>query len=188
MRDKVICFFNSAKTWGGGEKWHYDIATRLHAKGYKVIVITNKKSELFLRLSESEIKTYSVKISNYSFLNPFKAKKVAAILKNEHVSTIIINLPSDLKVAGPVSRKAGVTKVIYRRGSAIPIKNKLSNRILFKNYIDEIIANSEATKNTILSNNPTLFDKNKINVIYNGIILDEKEIDNVNPIYTRKNN
>ncbi|PLX22764.1 MAG: glycosyltransferase family 1 protein [Marinilabiliales bacterium] len=184
MPNKVICFFNSAETWGGGEKWHYDIATRLHLKGYKIIVITNKKSELYLKLAETDIKTYPIKISNFSFLNPFKVKSVSQILKKEKVSTIIINLPSDLKVAGPASRKAEVSKIIYRRGSAIPIKNKLSNRILFKKYIDEIIANSEATKNTILSKNPNLFDKNKIKIIYNGIILDKK--DTTEPIYNRQ--
>jgi len=182
MTNKVICFFNSAKSWGGGEKWHYDIAIRLHEKGYKVIVITNNKSELYLRLKEADIKTYSIKISNYSFLNPFKIRKVSSILKKENVSTIIINLPSDLKVAGPASKKARVKKTIYRRGSAIPIKNKISNRIIFKNYIDEIIANSEATKKTILSNNSKLFDINKIKVIYNGLILEEKS-EQIKPIH-----
>lgn len=173
MRNKVICFFNSAKTWGGGEKWHFDIATRLHNKGYRVIVITNKQSELYFKLAKTTIKTYPISISNYSFLNPFKSKQITDILRIENVSTIIINLPADLKVAAPAAKKAGVIKIIYRRGSAIPIKNKFLNRILFRNYIDEIIANSEATKNTILTNNPNLFDKTKINVIYNGLVLNE---------------
>lgn len=187
MKDKVICFFNSAKTWGGGEKWHYDIATRLHSKGYKIIVVTNKNSELFKRLSETDIKTYSIKISNYSFLNPIKRNQVGKILKHEKVSTIIINLPADLKVAGREAKKAGVTKTIYRRGSAIPIKNKISNRIIFKNYIDEIIANSVATKKTILSHNPNLFDINKIKVIYNGIIPEDiQKTKSNNLIYTKK--
>ncbi len=188
MKNKVVCFFNSSKTWGGGEKWHYDIATRLHKKGYKIIVVTNKKSELFKKLSGSDLKTYSIKISNLSFLNPLKILAVKSILKKEKVTTIIINLPSDLKVAAPASKKAGVIKTIYRRGSAIPIKNKISNRFIFKNYIDEIIANSEATKNTILEKNPNLFDYAKIKVIYNGIILDEHHDKHLKPVYLKQNN
>ncbi len=188
MKNKVVCFFNSSKTWGGGEKWHYDIATRLHNKDYKVIVITNKKSELFKKINESGLKTYPIKISKLSFLNPFKILTVKGILKKEKVTTIIINLPSDLKVAAPASKKAGVLKTIYRRGSAIPIKNKISNRFIFKNYIDEIIANSEATRNTILEKNPNLFDRAKIKVIYNGIILDEHNDKNLNPLYLKQNN
>lgn len=187
MPNKTICFFNSSKSWGGGEKWHFDIATRLHEMGYKVIIITNKKSELYDKLSDYNIKTYSLKISNLSFLNPFKVNKIKQILSKEKISTIIINLPADLKVAAPAAKKAKVTKIIYRRGSAIPIKNKLLNRILFRKYVDEVIANSFATKNTILANNPELFDKNKIKVIYNGINIDKKtEKINYN-IYPRKN-
>ena len=189
MNNKVICFFNSAKTWGGGEKWHFDIATRLHNKGYNVIVITNKQSELNFKLRNTKIKTYPVKISNYSFLNPLKGRQIAEILKKEKVSTIIINLPADLKVAAPAAKKTGVLKTIYRRGSAIPIKNKYLNRILFKKYIDEIIANSEATKNTILTKNPDLFEKNKIKVIYNGITLPYKsDIKESNRVYIKQKN
>jgi len=188
MDNKVICFFNSAKSWGGGEKWHFDIATRLHNKGYKIIVITNKQSELFKRLLNTGIKTFPIKISNYSFLNPIKKRQVLNILRQEKVSTIIINLPSDLKVAARAAKVAGVKKTIYRRGSAIPIKNKLLNRIIFKKYIDEIIANSEATKRTILSNNPNLFNIDKIRVIYNGIILDDIENNHCTNIYQKKDN
>ena len=188
MPNKTICFFNSSKSWGGGEKWHFDIATKLHEKAYKVIAITNKESELYFKLSDRNIKTYPIEISNLSFLNPFKVKKIAQILHKEKITTIIINLPADLKVAAPAAKKAKVAKIIYRRGSAIPIKNKLLNRILFRKYVDEVIANSFATKNTILANNPELFDKNKIKIIYNGINIDKKaEKINCN-IYLRKNN
>lgn len=189
MSNKTICFFNSAKTWGGGEKWHFDVATRLHMKGYRVMVITNKQSELYMKLSNTTIKTYAINISNCSFLNPFKRKQIANILSAEDVSTIIINLPADLKVAAHASKKAGVKKTIYRRGSAIPIKNNFLNRKLFKNYIDEIIANSEATKKTILTNNTGLFEPSKIKVIYNGLILKENiNITENQRIYLKQNN
>lgn len=169
MSEKVICFFNSSKSWGGGEKWHFDIATRLILKDYKVVVITNKESELYHKLQDYNIKIYPVKISNFSFLNPVKINKIRNILKYEGVTTLIINLPSDLKVGAYAAKKANVRKVIYRRGSAIPLKNKMFNRIIFKNFIDEIIANSLETKNTILQNNEQMFDVNKINLIYNGL-------------------
>ncbi|MCG8410170.1 MAG: glycosyltransferase family 4 protein [Bacteroidales bacterium] len=174
MREKIICFCNSSKTWGGGEKWHYDIALRLKDRGYKIIAITNKDSELYTRLKEQNIQCFPVKISNFSFLNVFKRIKIKAILKQAQASTLIINLPADLKLIAPVAKKAGVLKTIYRRGSAIPIKNKFFNRIIFKNYIDEIIANSQKTKDTILEHNLNLFDKSKIKVIYNGI--EEKDV------------
>jgi len=187
MPNKSICFINSSKSWGGGEKWHYDIATNLNKNDLNIFVITNKKSELYFKLKKENIKVFPIKISNTSFLSPFKIFNVTRILKKENTTTIIINLPADLKVAAPAAKMAGVKKIIYRRGSAIPVKNKLSNRILFKFFIDEIIANSMATKNTILAKNPSLFNPEKIKIIYNGV---ENSSDNKSyaPIYQRKDN
>lgn len=184
-QNKSICFFNSSKGWGGGEKWHFDIAVKLHNKGYKVIVITNKKSALYNKLLQSEIKTYAIKISKLSFLNPFKINKVSNLLNKEKTSTLIINLPSDLKLAAIAAKKIKIKKIIYRRGSAIPIKNKLLNRIIFKYFVDEIIANSKETKNTILLKNPLLFDKNKIKVIYNGLDTSTKPETSINLTYKK---
>lgn len=166
-----ICFCNSTKAWGGGEKWHLDMATRLHQKGHKIIVISGKNTPLSQNLKKTAIKLYQVNLENSSFLNPFKIAKIFKILRYENVLTIIMNLPRDMKVAGIAAKLAGLENIIYRRGSAIPIKNRLFNRFLFKNIVTEIIANSEETKRTVLQNNQTLFPAEKIHVIYNGIDL-----------------
>jgi glycosyltransferase involved in cell wall biosynthesis len=78
-------------------------------------------------------------------------------------------LPIDLKIGGFAAKIAGIRNIIYRRGSAIPIKNSFSNRFIFRFIINNIIANSVATKATILQNNKNLFCPDKIKVLYNGI-------------------
>ncbi len=181
-----ICFFNSTRSWGGGEKWHYDISTRLSNKGFKTIVITNKKSVLFNRLKDTLLPLYSIRVHNLSFLNIFKIIKISKILKKENINTIILNLSADLKVAGFAAKIAGVDNIIYRRGSAIPIRNTLLNRFIFNNVVTEIIANSYETKRTILKNNPDLFDETKIKIIYNGINFDDYYQKIPEPIYKRK--
>ncbi len=168
-----ICFLNSLSTWGGGEKWHLDMSTRLKADGYHVFVVTSRKSELYRRIKPSHIRTYQINISNLSFLNPFTVSSIARILIREKTKTLIVNLSSDLKAAGLAAKIAGVQNVIYRRGSAIPIRNTMLNRFIYRNLVTEIIANSEETKRTILFNNPNLIDINKIRVVYNGIDLNE---------------
>ena len=175
-----ICLINSTKSWGGGEKWHYDIAIRLKNEGFDIIVITNKNSELFKKLENTDIKIYSIAISNLSFLNIFKQRSISKILKNNDIQTVIMNLPSDLKVAGIAAKRTGIKNIIYRRGSAIPIKNSFLNRYLFGKIITSIIANSEETKRTILKNSPNLFPAEKIHVIYNGIDLQEYDNKEVN--------
>jgi glycosyltransferase involved in cell wall biosynthesis len=169
---KVI-FFNSTKSWGGGEKWHFEISAALQEKGMGTIVFTNRKSELHNRLSATNQKVCPVKITNLSFLNPFKIVRLKRIFLKEEADCIILNLSADLKVAGFAARLAGIRKIIYRRGSAIPIRNSLLNRFIFKHIVTDIIANSEETKRTILKYNQHLFPDHKIKVIYNGLDIEK---------------
>ena len=166
-----ICFFNSVKTWGGGEKWHFEMANRLHNKGLAVMVFTNKISELRARSDQAFIPNYNLRISNLSFLNPFKIIKLAIHFKKLKIKTIILNLSADVKLAGLAAKLAGIPHVIYRRGSAIPIRNSLLNRFLFEKVLHQVIANSAETQRTILSRNPKLINEHRINIIYNGINL-----------------
>jgi glycosyltransferase involved in cell wall biosynthesis len=64
-----------------------------------------------------------------------------------------------------------VPRIVYRRGSAIPVKNTFLNRYLYRRVATDVLANSRATKNTILQNNSRLVEPSKIHVIYNGINL-----------------
>lgn len=168
-QNKTICFFNSAIEWGGGEKWHFDMALAIEKSGYDVLFFANKGSKLLEKLEGTKIKIISVQVTNQSFLNLIKINKIKNLLIRHNVNVIIINLSRDLKLAGISAKKANLKHVIYRRGSAIPIKNTFLNRYLFKNVITYIIANTLATKKTILQNNSKLFDSDKIKVIYNGI-------------------
>ncbi len=185
MEKGKLCFFNSHKSWGGGEKWHFDVASRLAAKGYPVLVVTNKASELFSRVKQAGLPHTEVRISNASFLNPLKIIQLVLFFRKEKVQTVILNLPSDLKAAGLAAKLAGVQKIIYRRGSAIPIRDSAMNRFLFRSVVTGVIANSEETKRTILQKNPNLFPRERIRVIYNGIDLQSFDAAQGQPLFTR---
>ena len=165
----MICFFNTNQAWGGGEKWHFDMASQLFAEGVEVMAVAHTESVLKKKLEAQQFPVYTLKISNLSFLNVFKILKLATFFKKHKVETVVLNLPADLKVAGIAARLARVERIIYRRGSAIAIKNSFLNRFLFHNIVSEILANSIETKRLINKNNPKLFSKEKIRVIYNGI-------------------
>lgn len=175
-----IAFFNSSKTWGGGEKWHFDIALKLHQKKHAVTLFSYFKGDLYEKSIKSSLPSISVKIGNLSFFNIFKIVKIAYQLKKNKTDFLIANLPSDLKITGIAGRLARVKKIIYRRGSAIPIKNSFSNKIIFKYLVDGIITNSYQTKATILHHNAKLFPSQKIKVIYNGIDLKNTDSTNLN--------
>ncbi len=184
---KNICFFNSNKAWGGGEKWHHDIALRLRNEGYRVLVMTNKRSELFHRLEQERIPLRQIRISNLSFLNIFKLITIGKTLKAHQINTIFLNLPSDVKTAGIAAKLAGVEKIIYRRGTALPVSNTVLNRWLLRHVITRVIANSEEIQQTILQNNSKLIPKEKITVIYNGIDLNAYDQKKTKSPYPRGN-
>lgn len=169
----VVCFFNSCKAWGGGEKWHLEMACRLRDKGLRVLLCASPGSPLYKKGIEENLDVYPFKIGNLSFLNLFLYYELNRFFRAKKVTHLIMNMSSDVKAAGRAAKKAGVGNIIYRRGSAIPIKNSTSNRYLFRKVITRIIANSEETRRTILANNPDIFEKEKIHVIYNGIDLSE---------------
>lgn len=166
---KKVFFLNTTRTWGGGEKWHLEHARFLYNSGDQVQMLTQKGSELQKRASENGLLTKDFTIDNLSFLNPFKMLEMCRFLSKEKPDVLIMNFSNDLKVAGPAAKWAGISRVIYRRGSAIPIKDSLLNRYLYGECLSDMLANSEETKRTILQNNPFLFPKDKIKVIYNGI-------------------
>jgi len=171
MPNKRVCLFNSHKSWGGGEKWYYDMATRLADKGHNITIVTNKQSELKRRLQNVALNKYEIKVTNLSFFNVFVLLKICRIIRKERINTIIVNLSSDLKTAGIAAKIAGTKKIFYARGIAKPVRNSFLNRWLFRRILTGVIANSEETKRSILKNNPDLISPSKIEVVYLGIDL-----------------
>ncbi|MBN2140980.1 MAG: glycosyltransferase [Desulfovibrionaceae bacterium] len=176
MKPKGICFFNSNRPWGGGEKWHLDFAQLTLERGYRVFAVTNEPSELAARLARlDKVKVLQTGISNLSFLNPFKLLKLARFFKKNKVDVVVMALPSDVKAGGLAARLAGVREIIFRRGIGVPTKNTLLNRFLFKKVITKLICNSENTKRTVLANNPDLIEDSRIFLVHCGF--DVREFD-----------
>ena len=163
-----ICLFNTIKTWGGGENWHLRTAKTLQNKGCNVVIVASKNSVLSQRATEAGLQVKHFTIGNLSFLNPFKTHAISKYFLKEKFDAVIFNSSQELKIVATAAASAKIKKIVYRRGSAIPIKNSFLNRTYFKK-LTHVIANSEATKRTILQNNPALFPSDKITVIYNGI-------------------
>lgn len=169
MALRKICFVNTCAIWGGGEKWHLEAALGLDRSRFKVHMLCSPGSVLGQEAEAAGLQVHYFNIGNLSFLNPFKMKKLKAFFVREAFHAVVLNLPADLKSAGPAARRAGTEKVVYRRGSAIPVRDTALNRRLFSKVITHVIANSEATKRTILQNNPNLIDEKRVTVIRNSL-------------------
>src|SRR5690606_34927610 len=120
--------------WGGGEKWHSDAILYLQDKKYSVFFCGQKRSAIVKKLTY-KVPIFTIHISNLSFLNPYKYLNLIRLFKKYRTHTVILCLPIDVKVAGVAAKLAGVQNIIYRRGSAIPVKNSWYNRFLFSKII-----------------------------------------------------
>ena len=179
---RTLCFFNSHESWGGGEQWHFDIMSAMIRQQQKVIYVSSRRSSLSRKLNSLNVTGYHMMVNNLSFLNPFKILKIARIFRREKVGVLVTNLSCDMKVASLAGRLAGVPKIIYRRGTAIAVRNSLLNRYLFRKVLSQVVANSEETKRTILARNPDLVPDSKIRTICNGVYLPRYHAD-IEPLY-----
>jgi len=166
---KSFCFFNTVNEWGGGERWHLDIALYLREKGHRVMIITLPGAVLGNRAEAEGIPVFYIVLKNLSVLNPFVLTKLVKVFKTQKIDTLVLNLSRDLKCGGIAAKLAGVKNIIFRRGSDRNVRNYFINRYLYRKVVTGILTNSQATKRAILSNGSSLVDTNKIKVIPNGI-------------------
>ena len=165
----VLCFCNTSKTWGGGEKWHLEAALAFARRGYKVFLVCQSHSALHQRAGEHpELNLFPVRLGRFSFLNPILMGAFTSFLRLNAVHAVVLNLPSDLKCFAPAAKKAGVPRIFYRRGSAIPVKNSWMNRRLFA-LLTGVIVNSQATRDTLLQNNASLVAPGCVHLLPNGV-------------------
>jgi len=182
---KKVCFFNTSRSWGGGERWVRDTALLARQVGYEVHVVTNTRSALADRLEKHDtIRPFRCKVANLSFLNPFTLASLVLYFKKNEISTVILSLPSDVKVGGMAARLAGVERIIYRRGIALPIRNTILNRFLFRSVLTHFLCNSQETKRLALRENPDLISPERITVIPNGLGSDHLADRHAAPLYT----
>lgn len=184
---KTICFFNSNKAWGGGEKWHFSTCKELSARGYNTILITNLASQLRVKATQERLNTYAFHINSLSFLNPFKLLILFLFFKSKKVETVIMNLPQDLKSAGIAAKLAGVKNIIYRRGMPHPLRGTKLNRFLFQKILTKVIVNSEEIGRSLAQGNEEWFPKEKLVLVYNGMNLNQP-YDRTKSLYEKKGN
>ena len=167
---KTLVFCNSTIAWGGGEKWHLDAAMAMAERGFRVFLLCHPQGKLYAKAqSVSGIAVLPLSIGRLSFLNPLQGWQLESFFRREGVSAVVMNLPQDMKCVAPAARRAGVEHVIYRRGSALPVKNSALNRRLYGRILTGLIVNSQATRAATLQNNPSLIAEDRITLLPNGM-------------------
>lgn len=182
---KNICFFNSTKFWGGGEKLHLEYAERFQHKGYEVILACNKDGYLFPKGKKQNVRVGHVSAGNLSFINPLKVKQIKQFFLGNNIDTVFFSTSQDAKLGGIAAKKAGVKNIIYLRGLAVPIKASPINKYLFRKVFTHFLVNSEETGKMMQKKFKNGFPKEKIKVIYHGIDIKEYDDQKTSELYSR---
>jgi glycosyltransferase involved in cell wall biosynthesis len=161
-----ILFMNSITIYGGGEVWMITTMKEFVKRGYDVTLVCKNDAAIINHATEERIRTIPLNISGD--LNPVTIFKLYNIFRKNSINIVIANTGKDLRLSGIASLFQKYIRVIARQGIDYPLKNNLRYKIAYNNLADKIVANSEATKNTMLRSAPWL-NPEKIKVIYNGI-------------------
>ena len=164
-----ICFFNTTLFWGGGEKWHFEAAQMMTNTNNNTFFVLDGKGELAKKITSPKITPFYIKVSNLSFLNPFKVNRLVRFYKQNNIDTVIFNSPKDLKLGGKAAKQAQVKNIVYRRGIAVEVKRNTLNQKLFGRIVTHFIFNSKATQYLLEKNFKECIETKKTAVIYNAI-------------------
>ncbi len=183
--ERTICLCNTHGVWGGGEQWQLEAAKALVMRGWHVTLLANPACRLYdeaQRFAESLSNTevaegtklgflclVPLKITSLSFLNPCTMARLVRLFRREKVQRLIVGLPAELKSVALAAKIAGVPQIIYRRGSALPVRNSGLNRYLYGSVLTSLIVNSTQTRTLVLAANEHLIAHDRIHLLPNGL-------------------
>ncbi len=168
-----ILFASSIAAWGGGENWMLSAALGMRDRGHAVDLAARAGSALAARAAAAGLPVHA--IAFHGDFDPPAAWRFYRLCRRLRCDVLCLNMDRVLRVAGPAARLAGVKAVVPRRGSEFGIGGKLSHRWTYRAVADGIIANSEATRRTMLASAPWL-PPERVRLIYNGVHLDQCDV------------
>jgi glycosyltransferase involved in cell wall biosynthesis len=160
-----VLFLNSCRTWGGGEVSLTQIADSLMSRGHSVTVACRRGSALHHRMNDSAVNLVPMRFGGD--FDPFTILALARLIVGRKIDVVCVHTEKELRVGGVASLLAGVP-VIVSREVDFPLKDTFLNRLFYGRVASVVIANSFATKNTLLISAPWLGGE-KIHVVWKGV-------------------
>lgn len=161
-----VALVNSSRIWGGAEKMTEVIARGLQSRGHSVLVLAREGSPLRERV-RLEVTCEPVR-AGFDF-NPLAAWGCARALRAHRSELLMTMTQKDPRTAGPAARLLGIP-VVVRHPMDVPFRDRIHHRLFYGWLPAHLIANSAATRRTMLGSAPWL-DPERVTVIHNGIDL-----------------
>jgi glycosyltransferase involved in cell wall biosynthesis len=155
-----IALSNAGLDWRGTETDTLVLAKGLIARGHQIVVFCRPHSAI----SKIDVPVEPV-LSGRDF-DPFAIMRARHALRKHRTQIVITQKDKDLRLTGIAARTLGIP-VLVRHVTDRPLKNKRRYRWLFDSIATHHMANSEATRATVLASAPWL--NADIPIIHNGI-------------------
>jgi L-malate glycosyltransferase len=154
----LIC--NSAKVWGGNERWSFSLANGFSGREHNIFVVA--RADIFSSLSDN------IQLDLTDFKHEFNTKtylKLSGIIKKNNIDIIVATKLKEYFICGLLGKLFNIP-VVMRFGIERSVsKFDLLRRISFANFASKIIVNSKSIKTILEKSN---IDSHKIEVVYNG--------------------
>lgn len=156
-----ILQISSAKTFGGGEKHFVDLCKGLQARGHEVFAVIRPTSDWRERLDFLP-KEHIFPVSIRNSFGIFSAQKIARFVRKNNIEIVHAHVARDYFPVSLACRIAKTPKFVLTRHVLFPMKSFYRFAL---NNLSKAIAVSKAVE----SNLQTLFLREKIVVVSNGI-------------------
>lgn len=161
-----VLFINSIQMWGGAEVWLMDVMHGLIRRGHAATLACRPGTILEKNARAEGFDV--VPVAMRSDFDPGVICTMARLMRARRIDVVSTNMDKELRCGGVAARLAGRIAVVPSREVDYPLKNKLRYRFTYNRLADHILANSVATKRTLLMNAPWL-SPDRIEVIHKGI-------------------
>lgn len=142
-----------------------EVMQALEERGHQTYLVCRPRTELEAKARRLRLFVYPMKMR--SDLGLPEILHIYEFLRRYRIDVVCTNMQKELRFAGVAAKCLKIPVVVWRHIDQ-PLKNKWRYRVTYNFLATRIVANSNATKTSLLKNTPWL-DKERITVIYNGI-------------------
>lgn len=161
-----LLLLNSARVWGGVEKWMLEVGSGLMERGHLVLA-GGWPGSLWLQIAADRgIRTVPLKIR--SDVDPLMSLRLFWIIRREKINIICTNSDKELRLAGPGAKMMGVA-VVSRKGLPA-VKNRLRYRLVYRLLVDRIVTPAHSIKQEFTKYR--WLNQDLVAVIHNGVEVD----------------
>jgi glycosyltransferase involved in cell wall biosynthesis len=158
-----ILFINSARTWGGTEKWT-SMAAGVMAPEHRALLVYRKN------IVGDRFDVPKFRLPCFSHIDMYTIMQVVRIVRREAIDVIIPTKRKDYMIAGLAARICDVANVL-RLGIVRTPSRMWLHRLMYRSLADGIIVNAVRIRENLLK--APYMSKSRIKVIYNGLDTDE---------------